>query len=151
MLKSKPKQWLKYLAYITLLLAWIRLRSYFSDLISADFRNTFQPKPWQYLVLLFFNMGIGSLLGLEYWLREYKKDGRWKINLPMFVIIVLPLLCISLFMFISFISNQALINILGYLTLQLLKINNNMITIAQVMLGYFIVNSFYKMTEVDNK
>lgn len=145
----KIKSWLQYLAYSLITLALIFLASYVCSQYRVSFKTTYQPNLYLVSIYTLIYMMVGALLGLEYFIKELKKNGRWKINLPKLILSVIPSFYLAIFP-IAFCSGVRFIidlfypilysssTVLGYgLSSQLF----------QVIFGYLIITSFNRQRE----
>lgn len=140
----KLKPWLKYLVFFALIYSLILLRGYVDQLFLASYQRFEEPAYYYYLVIsLLVNTCIGVLLGLEYFINELIKEGRWKINLPKLLLVGLPSLYFSMTN-IGFISNPFLYEKLALPVLYLFKYGTGFVSFFQVILGYVIITSPYK-------
>ena len=97
----KNNNWLKYLLYAVILICYIT----FSDKIITSLMNHTQTtySPFLYILgsmIIFIVLGL--LLGLESFISEMKKEGKWRINAPKVVFLGLPSLYFSVGTFIYF-------------------------------------------------
>jgi hypothetical protein len=143
----KVKSWLKYLIYIILFLAI----ACFGQNFLVDIKKSVQGTENVNLLFLpvvitsIFYVVIGLLLGLESLICEIKKDGIWKINLPKLVLLGVPSLYISFYVFLYYSNYEIISNVLA-LRIPVLLRSGTGITF-QVVLGYSIITSFYRKNE----
>ncbi|NLB78708.1 MAG: hypothetical protein GX796_07655 [Clostridiaceae bacterium] len=126
----KLKEWLKYLAYIIVVLGLVFVEWFVINPILEEGYYRQNVAPYFYLIPAVINVGIGFVLGLDYFYNERKRSGVWKINLPKMVLIGLPSLCISSS---AFITNKLLIGS-----------GTPVIALFQLILGLTIITGFYK-------
>lgn len=136
------KMYLKYILWIVFLCCYI----FFGNLLIYTFRNyvresitvTFQqPEPWIYYVDLLFYGFFGILLGLEYFLKERAKAGKWKINRSKLFIIGLPsFICFSIVPIITIFKLP--VDIFMFVATDLHGI------LFKILFGYILITSFYK-------
>lgn len=99
----KIKTWLKYFAYTFIIIAFMYLGEYVLNYLKELGKVTFKLPFYQYdLVTFIFCTAIGFLIGLECFLKEKRKEGRWKINVPKLILMGLPSLYFSLYAFIFY-------------------------------------------------
>lgn len=109
----KLRTWLKYLAYTFVIIAFMYLGEYVLTYLKKLWEVTFNLSVYQYdLITFIFYAAIGFLIGLEYFLKEKRKEGRWKINVSKLILMGLPSLYFSLYAFIFYFSVPSVINIL---------------------------------------
>ncbi len=135
------KPWVKYLVYISLLVLIAFLGSYIARTIEA---NDHYPVLINTLWIVFYG-AMGLILGSEHLLRELKKDGIWKINLPKIIVMGVPSLYISLssLIYYNYFINTFLPSLVFPIRV-MLRGNFDFLNIFQLLLGYIISTSFYK-------
>lgn len=142
-MKNKP--WLKYLIYLLLILGLIYIDGYLKVQENIYQEETYGLNYIYFVISIFTKISIGSLLGLEYLVDEMQKEGSWKINLPKMLFLVLPSLyfSISYFAFYFFIENP-FYQVITYPIFIFIKNDLDFVYIFQLMLGYFLITSFFK-------
>lgn len=131
-----------YSIYSVVLVCYIIFSSKILIFEKEQFQRTFNNLPliiWSMIIFIVF----GLLLGLEKFLLERRKDGRWKINLPKLVLLGIPSLYFSLGIILLSIPINFIPRILFYPILYFLKYED-ILSIFQVVLGYIISMSFIK-------
>ena len=88
---------------------------------------------------------IGAVLGLDSLIKERNKAGKWTINISKIIIIGIPSLIFALPLNLLLIDGISVPNVI----MKILA-NDNLMVICNVILGYIITTSFYKV-EVDEK
>jgi hypothetical protein len=142
--KMKLKSWLKYLGYILIIFGVVYLKSYLEIKLQTELNKTFKINYVLFVTAILMCVVAGVLVGLEHFLGELKKEGKWKFNVPKFVLLVIPSLYISSLYFLSLIKSEKVLNIVVYPIVKLFKGNTTFIPIFELMLGYFLITSFYK-------
>lgn len=142
----KIKTWLKYFVYAFIIIAFMYLVEYVLIYLKK-LQETFGMSIYQYgLITFILYAAIGFLIGLEYLLKEKRKNGKWKVNLSKLILMGLPSLYFSLYFIfycpVLFIRN-ALIQPIEFF----LRVNMNLITIFQLLFGYIVITSLYKVSE----
>lgn len=89
---------------------------------------------------------FGLLLGLEMFLLEMIKDGKWMINLPRLILLGAPSLYFSSVILILSCPIALIRRTISYPILYFLKYED-ILSIFQVILGYIIITSFIKVKE----
>ena len=141
------RTWLKYLIYTFIIIAFMYLGEYVFIYIKKLREVTFNSSVYQYdLIIFIFYAAIGFLIGLEYFLKEKRKEGRWKINVPKLILMGLPSLYFSLYAFIFYFSVPSVVNILIQPIVFFLN-NITFMAIFQLLFGYVIITSLYKELE----
>ena len=143
----KVKDWLKYLIYIALLLLIIAAKGYVGNLFTLYFKQEYKPNYCYLVIIVLINICIGVALGLEHLVREMRKEGIWKINLPKLIVVGMPALYISLAGIWIYSGIQFLQKIILYPLLFLLKYGSGPISLFQLIFGYVVITSFYKCSE----
>jgi hypothetical protein len=132
------KNWLKYFIFSFTVFTLTFIGKYALDLLEKLQQKLYKPLYLQYNLITFaFCSLIGVAIGMEYFLKEKKAKGRWKVNIPKLVLMGLPSLCFS------FNIN----GILGRPLEFLLNSDLNLMIVFQVIFGYVIITSFYKAAE----
>ena len=141
----KLKSWSKYFIIIVLILLMAFWGQYIFVGIRKNAIKTFENNIYlNNILMIIFYGGIGFLLGLEHLIEEIKKEGVWQINIPKLVLMGIPSLYFSLYIFIYCSSNQFVQAVLGYPIGILSKGSASFIAVFQLILGYSIITSFYK-------
>ena len=143
--QMKLKQWAKYLIYIVVIYFALVLRSHLLELqklyVGQTYRFTdFQPMMYL-LAATVIVMLIGALLGLDQFLAQRKKVGKWRVNWPKLILLGVPSLVLSLYLFVFF---TPFINALMPLYAWVTTYNYDFMAIFQLILGYVIITSFYR-------
>jgi hypothetical protein len=86
---------------------------------------------------------VGVIIGLESFINVTKKEGRWKVNLPKIVFVILPSLVVSLFYIIAMISNS-FVNTVLLPVYNFFGSNDSFTTMFQLILGYSLITVMYK-------
>jgi hypothetical protein len=140
----KIKSWSKYFIYMCLILIVVFWGQHVFGVYKQNVQKTFNFNPYYPNVLMIVFYGsIGLLLGLEHLICEIKKEGTWIINLPKIVLMTLPSLYFSLSIFIYY-NN---ITFLSFPIKVLIEDGTNFINAFQIILGYSIITSFYKVNK----
>lgn len=140
----KSKSWIKYLVYTLLFFGLIYLDRYIARLQSIYQSETFSPGVIYFVMSMIVKIFIGLSLGLEYIGDEMKKVGKWKINLPKIILMVIPSLYFSIPLFFYLIPNESLINILMKPAFIFAGGDLAFAPVFQILFGYFLITSFYK-------
>lgn len=144
----KAKPWLKYLIFVISIFLLIVLREYVDKLFLESYYRFKYPGVYFYLVIsLIFGVCIGLFMGAEHLIKELKKEGTWKINLPKLIIVGLPSLYFSLSNIWFASSNQFIHKIIASPSLYLFKYGLGFISLFQMVLGYVVITSFFKEQE----
>lgn len=143
----KVKDWIKYLIYIVLIFFIIILKGYVGNLSTAYFKQEFRANYFYLIISMLVGLCIGMVLGLEHLIREIKKEGTWKINLPKLILVGLPSLYCSLTFVFFFSGIGFLQNIIAYPLFYFLRYSSNYVPLFELILGYVVITSFYKYSE----
>ncbi len=139
----RRKLWFKYFVYILLLCILIFLKEYVYGRIEYIYKRNWGAGGSYYLIIIIpfiFNLVIGLLLGLEYFIKEKRKVGTWKIILPKVILVGLPSLLFSLTYLIASIDNTFVQNTLLMYT----RLGTGFVPIFQIILGYIAITCPYK-------
>lgn len=134
----KSNTWIKYLIYFIIIIALagggiITLSNYY-EASQVSFRVNI---PLIILVELIFFGGIGIVLGLDSFINEFKKCGKWRFNIPKFLVLGVSSLILStpyvwFYLFPSAIEFMDIISTLG-----------------NIVFGYILVTCIIKQKILD--
>lgn len=145
----KIKSWLKYLAYSLITLALILLASYVCNQYRVTFKITFKPNLYLVSIYTLIYMMVGALLGLEHFIKELKKHGRWKINLPKLILSVIPSFYLAIFPLAFYSGIRFIIELfypIFYLSSTVPGYGLSS-QLFQVIFGYLFITSFNRQRE----
>ncbi|WBW97633.1 hypothetical protein [Oceanirhabdus sp. W0125-5] len=143
----KVKSWIKYLVYTCLILILVRWGQYiFLIILKNNQKLNFRPFYNTAMYISFYG-SIGVFFGLEHFLSEIKKKGKWMVNLPKIIFMGIPSLYFSFGIAIYCIDNPIIRDFLAYPIGVLLMNGSVFMPVFQMTLGYSIITCFYK----DNK
>lgn len=142
----KVKAWLKYLGYIAIIFGTVYLKGYIEYQFQMEYYREYKPNYVLYVTAILVMVLIGAIIGLERFLGEIKKEGKWRLNIPKLVLMVIPSLYISSIYFIAFIKNNKVYDIFVNSIITFFKGNTSFIQVFEIALGYFLITSFYKDT-----
>lgn len=139
----KKNVWLKYL----LITALILLAVFWEDNVLDGYLDLAHQKMIVHPVILefIFYVILGLLLGLDHFIQEMGKVGKWRINMAKLVLLGIPSLYFSFGYFIYFRIGKLLPHALTYPIVNL--INNSRpskLPVFQIILGYCIITVFVK-------
>lgn len=139
----RKNYWLSYFIYAIVLVVYMILSNKILENIIKQSQRTFNMLPYMIWSSIAFVI-LGLLLGLEKFMLERKKEGKWKVNLPKILFLGIPSLYFSISIFISLCPIDSIRQILSYPASALLKSDMNFIKAFQVVLGFTISTSFVK-------
>ena len=142
----KKDNWIWYSIYALVLSCYMIFSIKILMFLSKQMAITFNGLPlmiWPMIIFIVF----GLLLGLDKLLMERRKEGIWKVNLPKFLLLGIPLLYFSIGEFIFYCPIDFIRKALSYLIILILKSDINVIPVFQVVLGFVISTSFIKINE----
>ena len=126
--------WGKYLIYLIIIVALYITGTLLLDMHYNRAAITFVYNYWLItLIRIIFYGGIGAVLGLDGFIIELKREGKWKFDIPRLIILGIPSLIFSI----------------PYITI-LVPIStsfSNIFTISSIILGYMLISSPYKGEE----
>ncbi|OLS03036.1 hypothetical protein [Tissierella creatinophila] len=144
----KNNNWLKYSGYILLIAALIYLDGYVEKQQYIYQRETFNLSFVYFAISMIIKISIGLLLGLEYIIKEIRKEGNWKINLSKIILMVIPSLYFSMSYLFMYLYNDNLIyRILTYPGFIFIQNGSGFVFVFQLVLGYSLITSFYKQSK----
>ncbi|MGF7056532.1 hypothetical protein [Brassicibacter mesophilus] len=139
------KFWKRYFIYSILIISIAFIGEFAFRSVRLNFSKTFRFNPYTYNFLAVFLYGaIGVLLGLEYFLQQLKKKGRWKMNLPKLILIGVPALYFSLYSLLYYSPFQFIGQIISIPITFLIEGVSSYLAVFQVILGYVAITSFFK-------
>jgi uncharacterized membrane protein YhaH (DUF805 family) len=139
----RKNYWLSYFVYAVVLVFYMILSDKILESIVKESQRTFNMLPYMIWSSIAFVI-LGVLLGLEKFMLERKKEGKWKVNLPKVLFLGIPSLYFSISMFIALCPIDFIRQILSYPISVLLKSDMNFVKAFQVVLGFTISTSFIK-------
>ncbi len=143
----KIKDWIRYLIYSVLICFSIVIRGYVGNVYTAYFKQELRVN-YKYLIIsVLIGICIGMILGLEHLLKEIKKEGTWKINFPKLIFLGIPSLYCTLGFILIYSGIEFLQNIITYPLFYLYRYISNSVPIFELIFGYVIVTSLYKVSE----
>jgi hypothetical protein len=144
----KIKSWSKYLIYIILICLLIILREYIEKQYTHAYYRLENSAILSYvLISLLLGMCVGLFLGLEHFMKEFRKAGMWKINVPRLIIIGLPSLYFSLTKVWMISGSQLIHEVTTYPLFFLFGLDAGHVTLFQIIVGYVAITSFFKYSE----
>lgn len=137
-------RWIYYIVFILVIFAFILFGNSMHLNYQENARLTFRYSIEKvFLMNLYSFGGIGLLLGLETFLRERKKPGKWKVNTKKLVVMGIPSLLASLLFFLIYCQvnfGEWFNTIYSNLYIQ----SGLFVQSSLVVFGYVIASSFYK-------
>lgn len=95
---------------------------------------------------LFFIM-IGFFIGIEIFIKEHKKEGKWKVEIGRILFLVLPLTYLTFYVYIYF--NFPFLSLPK--SISLILMDQHASQISGIILGYFLITSFRKKNDIKNR
>lgn len=141
----KALSWLKYFVYLLLLVLVIWLKGATEAAFQTDYNTTYQINYLLYSVINILPIIVGVVIGLEAFINERTKTGRWKLNLPKLILVAIPSLYASILYFLALIQNETIYNIFITPVVKFFGGNANFIIIFQVVLGYSLITLCQKV------
>lgn len=143
----KKKPWLRYVVYLIQLVALVYMDGYAARLNDIYKGQTYGFSFSLIVLGIAIKVSIGLVLGLEHLTNEMKKVGTWRINLPKIVVLVIPSLFFSVSLWVGFVPSEILQTIFTKSVFQLFGNNIGFIPIFQILFGFFLITSFYKVSD----
>ena len=138
----RVKSWLKYLVYSVLIFLLIFLRENVVNEIEVYSKTRSPSKIIINIINILNVVVVGVLIGLEQFICEVKKDGRWKINLSKFILVGLPSLYLSFSTVLIFTGS-----IISYPVLWIWQHGySSYMPLFQLISGHVIITSFSKIS-----
>lgn len=143
----KVKLIFKYLVFTVLIFLMIAVKVYITKQLKSQFEAIYRINFTLLFIEAFLNIGIGLLLGMEYLIKEIKKDGIWKLNSPKIILMGVPSLYFSFAYLVGYCNNEFVQKtLLSYPLINLFNYDSSFIAVSQIIFGYIIVTSFYTTT-----
>jgi len=141
----KARSWLKYFVYVLLIIGVVWLKGFLDTTVQTDYNATNKMNYWLYYGAILSPILIGLIIGLDAFLNEKAKEGKWKLNLPKLILVTIPSLYASMLYFIVLIQNETVYNI--FVTPLIKFFGNNggaFIVFFQITLGYSLITMLNK-------
>ena len=145
----KKNIWLRYFLIITPILLLV----YWRDNIFDGYKDFTK----QHIIInpilfeLIFYVIIGLLLGLEHFIQEMGKTGKWGINMAKLVFLGIPSLYFSFGYSIYFGLGRFLPHALTYPITMLINTTPSSLPVFQMILGYSIITVFIKNERINER
>lgn len=138
----RKNNWLSYFVYAVILLGYIMLSNKILIYLNEQAQKFYNILPltiWRIVIFIV----LGLLLGLEKFLLEIRKEGKWEINLPKVIFLGIPTLYFSLSIFVYYCP----IDFIRQPLSSFMETRMHFIPIFQMILGYILITSFNKVKE----
>lgn len=135
------KNWIGYIIYLLLLICYILASHQLIEQLTSQTKMTYKAYPLILGRTIIFIL-FGMLLGLDYIVREIKKEGKWKINLSKIILIGLP----SAYIVTCYLM---WLNGISFIVTHFIFILStaDFSTAVDILFGYTVISSFYKVKE----
>ncbi len=135
------KKWVKYTIYILFMICFTFVGNISLGAIPKYISRTYSiPIFWILATDILVYIGFGVLIGLDSFMTERTKEGKWRINISKLVIIGIPSLIFAFFSYLVF----GLSIPMGRFASLLINGKGTYMNLFRVLLGYTIATSFYK-------
>ncbi len=139
----------KYVICLIILSILIFAREYFSNQYEEYHYGYVVNKMFYYEVLcLLTSVSIGLILGSKVFLREFKLPGRWKVNVLKLLILGVPSFYFSIIILLLNTRNLAIFKLIEA-PISFANYSLGYVTIFQIIFGYVIATSFYKVRDTE--
>ncbi len=136
----KARSWYKYLLYIVLISVAVILKGFVEDIFQKQVKETYQPEIYMPIFSALVTQMIGIAMGLEFFYKQLRMEGKWRINRFRLIILGLPSLYLGLTYVIAFLPGTKIL----YQPVYELFGNVSFITVFQILFGYVFITSFEK-------
>lgn len=136
----KKKSYLKYLFYIVLIGGAVFLKGHIEGIFQKQVEDSFKPEVYMPIFSALVTQMIGVAMGLEFYFKQSRIEGRWKVNLPRLLVLGLPSLYLSSIYVIAFIPRTSIL----YQPIYELFGSVSFISIFQILFGFILITSFTK-------
>lgn len=140
----KKNHWLSYFLYTVILLSYIFFSNKIFRVLNEQRSNTFDFFPgliWSTVIFVI----LGVLLGVEKFIMERRKEGHWEVNVPKVIFLGIPTLYLAFGVFLNYLPIEFVNQTLTYPIRFFLMDNSSYWAIFQMLFGYVVVTSFYKV------
>jgi len=142
------RPWLRYLLCIFAFSLFVFLFQHYVALWVNSKKTPFDINPFQQIILsLVFFVVCGMLIGLDTLLNEIRKKGVWKINIPKLVVLGIPSLFFTLYIYFYYFGLPIFKNFIDLFEV-VAKNGSSHIKLFQVLLGFSIITSVYKEEKI---
>lgn len=141
----KNTNWVGRLVYTVILIGYIIGSNEVLSTVYKRAQATFKPLPfiaWSIVIFIVF----GLLLGIDYLFEEIKKEGAWKINICKLLFIGLPCIYYALSLFTMWFNIECLQFLVIHSVIENLVNSLLANTVIEILLGYTLITSFYKVS-----
>lgn len=137
----KFKKYMLYILYIILIYVSVLFINWSNALWRNYINVHFEINILYSIMPIFTAIILGVLISIEYLIKQFKKNGTWKVNINKLIFIVIPLL------FLSFSLNIYYLNAFPKLSKALIDLNYSVpsYSIFGIFCGYNFATSFYKI------
>lgn len=130
---------LTYLLYLFVLFGFLAAGSWATTMLKIWVGRTYRPLPGFIGTSLIF-VFIGILIGLEHFVIQYRRQGKWSVNITRLIILGIPS---AIFAFYIALASTIVIPIPSFIY------NGYLFSaVSALILGYTIVTSFYKSQSI---
>jgi hypothetical protein len=140
MFKFEKKKLINYCILSLILISSMLLFFYFFTLIQEYQARTYKATVAIYFYPLMY-MFMGSLLGIEYWYNQRKREGKWKLRIERLIILGVPS---SFFTFYTILIFEVFKQPILFETLHSLLSSSRPYVVGGIFLGYILITSFKK-------
>lgn len=130
---------LKYIAYLVLLFGIAIGCLYINNSIQKIAAETYDYSNYIF-ILSFLYVPIGLCLGLPQLLTEWKKKGKWNVNVTKLIFLGIPALYFSGYLYIYY--HIPFLQFWNEIATELLQVKSTVI--LNIILGYIFITSFHK-------
>ncbi|HEY8908860.1 MAG TPA: hypothetical protein VIM51_01060 [Desulfosporosinus sp.] len=130
---------LTYLLYLFVLFGFLAAGSWATSMLKIWAGRTFRPVPW-FIGSSFIFIFIGILMGLEDFVIQYNRQGKWSVNITKLIILGIPSAVFAFYLVLAFTFVIPIPSFIynGYLFSE----------VSALIFGYTIVTSFNKKQSI---
>lgn len=139
----KVISWLKYFVFLLLIVLVLWVQGKAQNAFETQFTTTYKINHVMYLAAMLLPILVGLIIGLESFINESRKEGRWKLNLPKLIIFIIPSLFATSLYFILLSQNEKAYNFFIKPFFNFFN-GSGFITMLEILLGYSIITLMYK-------
>ena len=139
----KAISWLKYFVFLLLIVLVLWVQGKAQSAFSTEYSTTGNINYLLYSIGMLLPILVGVVIGLESFLKERLKEGRWKLNLPKLILFLIPSLYATSLYYVTLIKNETVYNIMIKPFTTFFS-GGAFVTMFEILLGYSIITLLYK-------
>ena len=139
----KATAWLKYFVYLLIIIGVMWLQGFASTKFQTSLSATYKVDYVLFSVMILLPILIGVVIGMDTFLSERAKVGRWKLNLPKLVFFIIPSLIVVSFYYFM-VSSEKIYNSVIFPIIKFFGNADLFMVLFTVIFGYALMTIVYK-------